>query len=58
MQHSQECLRAVAKRYGINAKTVAKWRNCSPVADERTGLGAPQPTVLTVDEEAIIVAIR
>jgi transposase-like protein len=25
IQHSQESLRALAKRYGINPKTVAKW---------------------------------
>jgi DNA-binding FadR family transcriptional regulator len=27
IQHSQESLRALAKRYGINQKTVAKWRS-------------------------------
>ncbi|SAY47130.1 Integrase core domain protein [Komagataeibacter rhaeticus] len=26
IQHSQESLRALAKRYGINSKTVAKWK--------------------------------
>lgn len=26
IQNSQACLRALAKRYGINQKTVAKWR--------------------------------
>ena len=26
IQHSQESLRALAKRYGINQKTVAKWK--------------------------------
>ena len=26
IQHSQESLRALAKRYGINPKTVAKWK--------------------------------
>lgn len=25
MQHSQESLRALARRWGINAKTIAKW---------------------------------
>jgi LysM repeat protein len=25
MQHSQESLRALAKRYGVNPKTIAKW---------------------------------
>jgi transposase InsO family protein len=58
IQHSQESLRALAKRYGINPKTVAKWRNRNSVADERTGPRDPKSTVLTVEEEAIIVAFR
>lgn len=33
IQHSQESLRALAKRYGINQKTVAKWRERTSVAD-------------------------
>ena len=31
--NSQESLRALAKRYGINQKTVAKWKKRSSVAD-------------------------
>ena len=58
IQHSQESLRALAKRYGINPKTVAKWRNRNSLADERTGPKDPKSTVLTVEEEAIIVAFR
>ena len=30
IQHSQESRRALAKRYGINQKTVAKWKNAIP----------------------------
>ncbi len=37
IQHSQESLRALANRYGINQKTVAKWKNRSSVADLPTG---------------------
>ncbi|PJN92385.1 IS481 family transposase, partial [Amaricoccus sp. HAR-UPW-R2A-40] len=33
IQHSQESLRALAKRYGINQKTVAKWKKRTSVAD-------------------------
>lgn len=33
IQNSQESLRALAKRYGINQKTVAKWRERTSVAD-------------------------
>ena len=58
IQHSQESLRALAKRYGINPKTVAKWRSARSVADVRTGRGTPRSTVLSVEEEAIIVAFR
>ena len=36
IQHSQESLRALAKRYGVNPKTVAKWRNRSSVIDRST----------------------
>ena len=37
IQHSQESLRALAKRYGINQKTVAKWKTRTSVADLPTG---------------------
>jgi transposase InsO family protein len=58
MQHSQESLRALAKRYGITPKTVAKWRERSSVSDQRTGPREAKSTVLTVEEEAIIVTFR
>jgi len=32
IQHSQESLRSLAKRYGINQKTVAKWKQLLSVA--------------------------
>ncbi len=47
IQHSQASLRALAKRYGINQKTVAKWRRRSSVADQRTGPKDPRSTVLS-----------
>jgi hypothetical protein len=37
IQHSQESLRGLAQRYGINPKTVAKWRKRSSVWDLTTG---------------------
>ena len=58
IQHSQESLRALAKRYGVNQKTVAKWKNRTSVADVPTGPKEPKSTVLTADEEAVIVAFR
>jgi transposase InsO family protein len=58
IQHSQESLRVLAKRHGINPKTVAKWRKRSSVADLPTGPREPRSTVLTLEEEAIVVAFR
>jgi transposase InsO family protein len=58
IQHSQESLRALAKRHGINQKTVAKWKNRASVADLPTGPKQPTSTVLSIEEEAIIVAFR
>ena len=58
IQHSQESLRGLAKRYGINPKTVAKWRKRSSVADLSTGPQEPRSTVLSVEDEAMIVAFR
>jgi transposase InsO family protein len=58
IQHSQESLRTLSKRYGINQKTVAKWRKRTSVADLPTGPKEPRSTVLSVEEEAVIVAFR
>ena len=58
IQHSQESLRALAKRYGINQKTVAKWKKRASVADLPTGPREPRSTVLSPEEEAVIVAFR
>ena len=58
IQHSQESLRGLAKRYGINTKTVAKWRKRSSVTYLPTGPREPRSTELTLAEEAIIVAFR
>ena len=55
IQHSQEGLTGLAKRYGIDAETVAKWRRRSSVADLPTRRKEPRPTVLSPDDEAIIV---
>lgn len=58
IQNSQESLRTLAKRHGINPKTVAKWKKRNLVADLPTGPRQPCSTVLSVEEEAIIVAFR
>jgi hypothetical protein len=44
IQHSQESLRSLAKRYGVNPKTIAKWRVRTSVSDLPTGPRAPRST--------------
>jgi transposase InsO family protein len=58
IQNSQESLRALSRRYGINQKTVAKWKKRRFVADLPTGPKEPKSTVLSIEDEAIIVAFR
>jgi transposase InsO family protein len=58
IQRSQASLRALAKRYGINPKTVAKWKGRTSVADRPTGPKKPRSTVMTTEEEAVVVAFR
>jgi transposase InsO family protein len=58
IQHSQESLIALSKRYSINPKTVAKWKKRASVSDLPTGPKDAHSTVLSIEEEAIIVAFR
>ena len=58
IQASEESVRALAKRYGISPTTVQKWRKRQTVTDARMGPKAIRSTVLTLEEEAIIVAFR
>ncbi|QDL39629.1 IS481 family transposase [Rhodoferax sediminis] len=58
IQNSQESLRALSRRHGINQKTVAKWRRRTSTADHPTGPRQPKSTVLSPQDEAIIVAFR
>ena len=58
IQHSQESIRALAGRYSINPKTVAKWKRRQQVSDLPTGPREVRSSVLSVEEEAIIVAFR
>jgi len=58
IQHSQESLRALASRYGVNPKTIAKWRQRNSVDDLPTGPKQAKSTVLSLEDEAIVVAFR
>jgi transposase-like protein len=46
-------LRALGQRYGVNPKTIGKWKGRASVADLRTGPKEPRSTVLSVEEEAV-----
>jgi transposase-like protein len=46
IQYSQDSLRALARLYGINPKTVAKWKRRSFVSDP-TSPKEPKSTVLS-----------
>src|SRR5919199_3648707 len=58
LQTSQESTRALAARYGLNPKTVAKWRARAGTADAPMGPRRPRSSVLTEAEEAIVVEFR
>jgi transposase-like protein len=58
IQHSQESLRTLARRHGVNQKTIAKWKKRRSTADLRTGPKEPRSTTLTIQEEAVVVAFR
>jgi hypothetical protein len=58
LQASQASTRALAEQYGLNPKTVAKWRRRSTTADAPMGPADPHSTVLTPVEEAMIVEFR
>ncbi len=58
IQNSQASIRVLAKRYGINPKTVAKWKKRASVQDEPMGPKQRLSTVLSAEDEALIVAFH
>lgn len=58
IQRSQASLAQLSKELGINPKIVAKWRKRASVENLKIGLKEPRSTVLTEDEEALIVTFR
>jgi transposase len=58
IRHSQASLRDLASRYGLNPKTIAKWRKRTSVADLPTGPREAHSSTLSTEQEAIIVAFR
>ena len=58
IQRSEESVRALARRHGISPTTVQKWRKRGHTADAAMGPKAIHSTVLTTEEEAMVVAFR
>ncbi len=58
IQNSQASIRTLAKQYSINPKTVAKWKKRNTVQDADMGPKQRHSTILTTDEEVLMVAFR
>ncbi|ODT83866.1 MAG: transposase [Pelagibacterium sp. SCN 64-44] len=58
IQRSAAPLKELAAQYGLNQKTVAKWRKRAFVQDAPMGPKVVRSTVLTTEEEAAVVAFR
>jgi len=58
IQRSKATAKALAERHGLNPKTVATWKKRTFVHDAPMGPKAPRSTVLSIEEEAIVVAFR
>ena len=58
IQRSQASIAELSRELGINPKTVAKWRKRQTVEDQKTGPKEPRSTVLSAQEEAVVVALR
>lgn len=58
IQRSKASVQDLSERYGINPKTVRKWRKRSSVEDAPMGPKERRSTVLSPEEEALIVAFR
>lgn len=58
IRNSDESLRVLARRFGINPKTVAKWKHRGDSCDRPRGPKPGRRCTLTAEEEGIIVHFR
>jgi hypothetical protein len=58
IQASEEKNLVLAKRYGVNRKTIAKWKAREFTSDERMGPKTRRSSLLSYKDEAIILAYR
>ena len=58
IQASDEKNTVLARRYGVHRQTIAKWKARDTPFDARMGPKNPRSSVLTLEDEAIILAYR
>ncbi len=58
IQLREGSVRALARRYGVSPTTTQKWRKRTTTADAPMGPKQPRSTVLTPEDEAVVVAFR
>ncbi len=58
LQASKETTSTLAQRYGLSRTTMTKWRSRTTTADAPMGPTAPHSTVLSPEEEAMVVEFR
>ena len=58
IQRSQARVRALARRYSISPTTVQKRRKRETVTDKPMGPTEPHSSVLSIEQEAVIIAFR
>lgn len=58
LQRSEGSIAQLSRHFGINPKTVVKWRKRATVEDLKTGPKTPRSTGLSEAEEALVVAFR
>lgn len=58
IQNSKESIAALARRYDLNEKTVAKWKKRKTTCDALMGPKSPRSWSLTIEQEAMCIAFR
>lgn len=58
IQNSQESLKTLSQKYGVNPKTIAKWKKRQTVQDAAMGPKEARSISLSLEEEAICIAFR
>ena len=58
IQQSQESIDKLSECYHLNPKARGKWKKWTHVHDAPMGLNQPRSTILTLEEEALIVTFR